>query len=294
MGDRKDHAPAARTLKWHIDWIRRPVVGCVLIAITLYMLFHGADYFASLYVFLALTASYEWHRMINRERFRVEAVVTAITVVIALGFLLRWPNPNIAWIVLLGGVGASLIVSGLRESKAVWQSAGVLYLGIPSLAMVSLYMFADHGAWPADQHQQAAKVMIGLFISVWATDTGALVFGNLIGGPKLAPVLSPNKTWAGTLGGVAVSAIAQTIYIGLLGGNVWAAALYGTGLAVVAHTGDLSESWVKRKFHVKDSGSLIPGHGGILDRADSTLAAGTFAAVLVLVLGLDPLFGAPL
>ena len=285
MGDRHDHAPGARAIKWHIDWIRRPLVGAILVAIVLLALFKGPVFFAALFVLMVLPASYEWHRMVDKGHFRLEAAVTASAVIIALGFLLFGTGSNIAWIVLLGGVGVSLIVSGLRETNALWQSAGVMYLGIPTLAMVSLYMFTAHGPW----------VLIGLYVSVWATDTGALIFGNLIGGPKLAPVLSPNKTWAGTLGGVAVSAIAQTIYIGVLGGSVWAAAVFGAGLAVVAHAGDLFESWSKRQFHVKDSGSLIPGHGGILDRVDSTLAAGTVLAFLVLVLGLDPLFGgAPL
>jgi phosphatidate cytidylyltransferase len=284
MGDIRDNAPAGRGINWQSNWIRRPVVGIALIMIVLAALFSGRQYFASLLVFMTVTASREWHRMVGEGRYLPEAFVTAGTIIIALAFLVVYQNPQLAWIILLGGTGLSLIVSGLRNAHALWQSAGVLYIGIPSLAMASLYMYSPHGAW----------VMIGLFISVWATDTGALFVGKLVGGPKLAPVLSPNKTWAGTLGGVAVAAIAQSIYIGVLGGNIGLAALYGAGIAVVSHSGDLFESWTKRQFRVKDSGSLIPGHGGILDRVDSTLAAGSVAAFVILILGLDPLFGATL
>jgi phosphatidate cytidylyltransferase len=127
---------------------------------------------------------------------------------------------------------------------------------------------------------------------VWATDTGALVVGNLVGGPKLAPVLSPNKTWSGTIGGIVAAAIAEAIFIAIIGGHAGAAALFGAGLAVFAHFGDLFESWVKRRFHTKDSGALIPGHGGVLDRIDSTLFAAVALEIAVFVFHLDPLFGA--
>ncbi len=284
MNDIRDQAPGLRTLKWHIDWIRRPLVGIVLIAIVLAALFKGPNFFATLMVFTAVMASREWHRMVGAGRFLPEAIVTAATIVVALAFLLLWPTPQMAWIVLLGGTGISLILSGIRGTDAIWQSAGVLYLGIPALAMVSLHKLASNGAW----------VVIGVFLAVWATDTGALVVGKLIGGPRMAPILSPNKTWAGAFGGIVAASVVQAVYISILGGAIWPAALYGAGLSVMAHLGDLFESWTKRKFHLKDSGSLIPGHGGILDRIDSTLAAGSVAALLVLVLGLDPLFGARL
>jgi phosphatidate cytidylyltransferase len=155
-------------------------------------------------------------------------------------------------------------------------------LGIPSLAILTLRETPPHGAW-----------LVGaLFAVVWATDTGALVVGNLVGGPKLAPVLSPNKTWSGTIGGIIAAAIAESIFIAIIGGPADAAALFGAGLAVFAHLGDLFESWVKRRFHTKDSGGLIPGHGGVLDRIDSTLCAAVALTIAVFVFHLDPLFGA--
>ena len=167
------------------------------------------------------------------------------------------------------------------DERPVWQGAGAIYLCIPALS-ATLIREAPEGIW----------IIVGLFVAVWATDTGALVAGNLIGGRKLAPVISPNKTWSGTLGGIAAAAIVELAFMAFIGGNLALGAFYGAAVAVVAHSGDLLESWMKRKFQRKDSGSLIPGHGGMLDRIDSTLSAVTAVAALVFLLHVDPLFGA--
>jgi phosphatidate cytidylyltransferase len=134
-------------------------------------------------------------------------------------------------------------------------------------------------------------IIVALFVGVWMTDTGALIVGNLIGGTRLWPSLSPNKTWAGTLGGIAAAAGAEAGFVMLLGGAALTGVVLGIGIAVTAHCGDLFESWVKRLFRRKDSGSMIPGHGGVLDRIDSTLAAAPCLAALVLIGGVNPLFG---
>src|SRR5690349_5060631 len=105
MGELHDRAPGLRAIKWHSDWIRRPVAGIALIVIVLAALFNGAIYVAGLMAFMAAAASREWHRMIGQGRYVAEAIVTAVTVVAALGFLLWWPNPRMAWIILLGGMG---------------------------------------------------------------------------------------------------------------------------------------------------------------------------------------------
>lgn len=123
------------------------------------------------------------------------------------------------------------------------------------------------------------------------TDTGALIVGNLVGGARLWPSLSPNKTWAGTVGGIVAAAAAEAAFVTLVGGHALIGVLLGSGIAVVAHCGDLFESWVKRVFRRKDSGSMIPGHGGVLDRIDSTLSTAPCLAALVLIAGINPLLG---
>lgn len=114
--------------------------------------------------------------------------------------------------------------------------------------------------------------VVWLVVLVTATDVGAYAAGRTIGGPKLAPRISPNKTWAGLLGGMA-GAAAATAALGLIGTAPVAGVVAAALLAAAAQAGDLSESWAKRRAGVKDSGRLIPGHGGLLDRLDGYLTA---------------------
>ncbi len=125
---------------------------------------------------------------------------------------------------------------------------------------------------------------------VWASDIGAYVFGRLVGGPKLAPAISPGKTWSGAVGGLlcaaAIGLAAAAMSPGGLSGGSWARAmLVAVTLGIVSELGDLFESGVKRHFGVKDSGGLIPGHGGLMDRLDGLIAAGPAAWLLATVLG---------
>ncbi len=118
---------------------------------------------------------------------------------------------------------------------------------------------------------------------VWATDTGALAVGRTLGGPRLAPRISPNKTWSGAIGGLACAAALGAL-MHWLTGNAGIALLVGlsVGLSLVSQAGDLVESAVKRHYGVKDSGSLIPGHGGLFDRVDGLLFASVVAGLIAL------------
>ena len=151
-------------------------------------------------------------------------------------------------------------VAGLR---GLWIVFGALYVG---LAVFELWQVR---ALPANGLLMAAW----LFLVVWATDVGAYVFGRTIGGPKIAPAISPSKTWAGLLGGAVF--VMLTMYImAMIEGldhQSLAFAFYGIPLAIVAQAGDFFESWMKRRAGVKDSGTLIPGHGGLFDRVDGLL-----------------------
>ena len=129
----------------------------------------------------------------------------------------------------------------------------------------------------------------GLFLLcvVWASDSGAYMVGRLVGGPKLAPAISPGKTRSGALGGL-VAAIAVGLAAAALGGGAFgSAALIACVLGIISQAGDLLESAVKRHFGVKDSGNLIPGHGGLLDRLDAVLTVAPVAAIIVAMRGVE-------
>lgn len=176
--------------------------------------------------------------------------------------------------------------NSLTESDGPgWRVAGMFYAAVPCASLIWL---REHDF--ASDLQGGAHTALYLFFVVWATDIGAYFAGRQIGGPKLAPAISPGKTWAG-LGGGIVAAM-------LIGGaahsftpfpqSLWLCMVMGAVLAVVAQAGDLFESWLKRRAGVKDSGTLIPGHGGLLDRIDGlTFSAPIFAWALAIA-GIAP------
>jgi len=150
-------------------------------------------------------------------------------------------------------------------ARTLWIVAGALYVGAACVGLWQVRAIPEHGLIYA----------LWLFLIVWATDVGAYTFGRLIGGPRIAPRISPSKTWAGLLGGM-VCAGGVSIAMGHWAtAGLWPLAgvffLFGAPLAVLAQTGDFFESWMKRRAGVKDSGGLIPGHGGLFDRVDGLL-----------------------
>jgi phosphatidate cytidylyltransferase len=277
----KGPAPGLRNIRLSRDWITRPLFGAALALITIAAILGGVAYFAVLSVVVGISAAREWHRMITNRAYGQDFMIASATIIVTAVAALTWPHSIIPWVAIVAGVALSAGMAQLRGERILWQSAGVAYLCVPILALL-LLRDAPHGA----------MIVIALFIGIWMTDTGALIVGNLVGGARLWPSLSPNKTWAGTLGGVVAAAAAEAGFVMLLGGHALVGVMLGSGIAIVAHCGDLFESWVKRVFQRKDSGSMIPGHGGVLDRIDSTLAAAPTLAVLVLVAGVNPLFGA--
>ena len=148
-----------------------------------------------------------------------------------------------------------------------WKLAGFAYALIPALALL----------WIRDRAPQGLELLLWVFIVTWTTDIGAYFAGRAIGGPKLAPAISPNKTIAGLVGGMISAGLAGYAWAelaGLSGALFWLAPLF----AVAAQLGDLFESGLKRKAGVKDSGNWLPGHGGALDRLDGLVVVATLAA----------------
>jgi phosphatidate cytidylyltransferase len=273
-------SPGLRNIKFNKDWVTRPLFGLVLAALTVSAVVGGTEYFALLCAAVGVAAAREWSRLVTSRAYGVNFFITSATIVATeLGGLL-WPHSAVAWILIAIGAALAAGAAAFRGKVIAWQATGTLYLCVPILALLSLRI-SPHGA----------MIIVALFVGIWMSDTGALIVGKLVGGPRLWPSLSPNKTWAGTIGGVVAASLAEVAFVTLIGGTVLAGVVLGVGIGVTAHCGDLFESWVKRVFHRKDSGSMIPGHGGVLDRIDSTLAAAPCLAALVLIGGVNPLFG---
>ncbi len=162
-----------------------------------------------------------------------------------------------------------------KEKERWLLAAGTAYILLPCTALVWMRLSAENGF----------AVVVWVLVVVWATDIAAYLVGRTWGGARLAPVISPNKTWSGLIGGV-IAAAASSILLGDvldLSPPLFLLALAGIGLALIAQGGDLLESAIKRHYGVKDSGWLIPGHGGILDRVDGLLTAAPVAALTVML-----------
>lgn len=188
----------------------------------------------------------------------------------------------LALIFFISLVGAAL--SFKRGSRFTPVFGGLIYIAWPLAAAMG---FRDDA--------MGLMVIFYILVSVWAVDIFAMFSGKIIGGPKLAPRLSPNKTWAGMLGAILGALVAAALSYGLIVSfddsglvpNVTALAVLAVVLAVVAQGADLFESWLKRKYQIKDSGNIFPGHGGILDRVDGLVGVLIFLHLLTLVRGVD-------
>ena len=178
-----------------------------------------------------------------------------------------------------GGVltlGALALTAGAIATRRVLFGAGVLYAGVAGIALI----------WLRDDPEVGQANIFFLISAVVASDICAYAVGRVVGGPRLAPLISPGKTWSGAFGGLVGAAVAGSAVAAIMGGgNLVLAAVLALFLAAVAQGGDLFESWFKRRSGVKDSGSMIPGHGGVMDRLDGFLFAGPVAALMAAIVG---------
>jgi phosphatidate cytidylyltransferase len=219
----------------------------------------GSWYFFALLVFSALLMASEWDRLIGGKGHGKNIIALDISIVVALGlFYVGQPF----WSMVFTLVGATSSMIFCDNGRRGWSLLGTVYIYLPVFSLL----------WLRSEPAVGLATVVWLLVLVWATDTGAYVAGRLIGGPKLVPRVSPNKTWAGLFGGVMAAGsvgLVIAIYFGTQSPGYLV--FVSTILAVVGQIGDVFESFVKRRFNVKDSGNIIPGHGGVFDRLDSLL-----------------------
>lgn len=253
----------------------RTLSSAILIPAVLLDVWLGDTWFHLLIALLAVMMAHEWTNIVH-DRSSAQFALHAAAALCG-AFLpqsLGWPS-TLTVIAVIWVMSLTLAVIQSRMLN-IWVLSGVPYVGLPAMAFVIL----------RGESQAGMLTIMWLFAVIWAADICAYFAGRLVGGPKLAPIISPKKTWAGLLGaiaggiaaGIAVAyglGVASLISLGLLGGV----------LAVIEQLGDLFESALKRHYGVKDSGRLIPGHGGVLDRVDGLVAAALVLAAIVIAAG---------
>lgn len=242
-------------------------VALALIAGAAFALWFGGIVFWLVLVVAGLLMLSEWGELAGAEEKQIRIAQYALSVPLAA--MCPWAAG--AGFLALGLIGGALFFTG-AVTKDLRLALGTLYVGLPVLSLIVL----------RDQPQGLLLTFWAMAL-VWAADSAAYFAGRAIGGPKLAPGISPNKTWSGFVGGM-IGAIAFAFLLVWLFHLPVALALATPVLAVLSVIGDLYESNLKRRAGVKDSGKVLPGHGGLLDRLDGLVMVAPAAALLVLAL----------
>ena len=255
-----------------MDLAPRIISALVLAAVALGLTWWGLWPFLALVLTVAVILSWEWGGMIRGDGADSVFLVHGLAVAAALVLTALKLNGYAMLVLLIG----CLIVGAMRfREKGKLSALGVFYAGLPAAALL----------WFRGDSTYGFYAIIFLFAVVWSTDIGAYAAGRAIGGPKLWPAVSPKKTWAGLIGGVSAAVIAAMICSAFMDGTPLARlSVTALLLALISQGGDLAESALKRGFDIKDSSTLIPGHGGFMDRVDGLIAAVVAAALFALAI----------
>ncbi|MET3580463.1 phosphatidate cytidylyltransferase [Mesorhizobium robiniae] len=246
----------------------RVISAVVLAVITLGLTWLGGLPFRLLCAAMTILIFYEWTRMCRPVAatglgLLPEALLLVFVVALVAGLPASWLLLLVAAMVVVTVIVASMHQTSTPQTGR-WDASGLAYAAISGLSLALL----------RDGDRSGLVAILFLFAVVWATDISAYFVGRAVGGPKLAPSISPGKTQSGALGGAVGGVVAGLLLAASAGaGNLAILGVVALVLSVVAQAGDLFESWVKRRHDRKDSGTLIPGHGGVMDRVDGLVAA---------------------
>lgn len=257
-----------------IDTRLRIVSGAAISIIAFAMLYWSPSAFAVLTFLVAAEMSWEWGRIVRGEMPDSGLVVHILAVLVAAVLTAR---DMVGMAIIVAIVGAAAVAAlAIGSGWTRLSGTGVLYTVLPVVAL----------GWLRGDEPLGFLATLFVVVSVAATDVAAFAAGRTIGGPKLWPEISPNKTWSGLIGGITMAAVAGALFSFLpeTGGAVWLAGL-GLVVGLVAQWGDLAESALKRHFGLKDSGGLIPGHGGFMDRMDGLVTASIATALIGFSIG---------
>ncbi|MEZ5926666.1 MAG: phosphatidate cytidylyltransferase [Hyphomicrobiaceae bacterium] len=245
----------------------RLVSALVLALATLAALYGGHPFWPLLVLVMTMALAWEWNRMLQ-ETGTPAAVVLLLMLALVVGLA---TVGQMVWAIVLAVAAAAGLAAAGGAVHRLTHSLGLLYFGLPSVAMI----------WLAADAADGAQAVLFIMIVVWATDSAAYFTGRTLGGPKLWPSVSPNKTWSGSLGGLAGALLAGLVVAWLAGAPslAWITVL-SLLLSMGCQAGDLLESALKRRFDRKDTSGLIPGHGGVMDRLDGLLVAVVLAALI--------------
>ena len=235
------------------EFAKRVLSAAVLGPVVLAALYLGSPYLELVVTAAAAAMAWEWDRLCGERRFGLSgwAVVLSLGVAGVAAWSRRFDVVSLA--LVLGTLAAYGMASASRRTHPAWSSAGPIVIGVPCAALM----------WLRGQPADGFETALWLIGAVWATDVAAFAIGRLVGGMRLAPRVSPRKTWAGLIGGIAAAALWGYLFAVWAGAiTPWLICFLGACAAVVAQAGDLGMSFVKRRFGAKDASNLIPAMAG--------------------------------
>lgn len=251
----------------------RTISAIILGSAVLWLTWLGDLPFRLLAVAIGVGVFYEWVTITAAKQTPLSKLFGWLSLALVMALLVWGEGALIILAVLFGAAVLLYVVS--NKTGGFWPVVGLLYAGFPPIALAFL----------RNDDADGLVAIVFLFAVVWSTDIFAYFNGRALGGPKLAPRISPNKTWSGALGGAA-AAVAAGIAVAAVAGppGSWTVPLIALLLSIASQCGDIGESWVKRVFGVKDSGRIIPGHGGVMDRVDGLVIAASLLYLLGVIL----------
>lgn len=274
-GPQNTGASDKRTSRPSRELILRFGSAAILIPIGLVSIWCGGWILAFFAALAAGAMAYEFSRMIG---YRLIWPVITVAILACLLF----PINRIAAVAVLGMGGLSISVLTGQVPLRFSIFFGVIYTGGMALGVLALRGHPEIG-W---------AMAMCVMLCTWASDTAAFFTGRAIGGPKLAPNDSPNKTWSGAIGAIIGASLSGWAFGGLISAeHTWAWAAAGALISVAAQFGDLFESQVKRRYDVKDTSGLLPGHGGVMDRVDGFGTAALIAVSALTLPGVTEILG---
>jgi phosphatidate cytidylyltransferase len=257
------HGPALGS-----DFRLRLFWGFGMAAVAAAFVFTGAVSFSVLVIIIALLLSWEWSRLVHGPG---ADIVLAVHMAAAFAAAVLAAFGYVGLGLLALSIGAILTIVLSLGHNSVYGAIGVFYAGLPAVAMI----------WLRSDVAFGLLAVVFLIVVIVAADTGAFLSGRLLGGPKLWPRVSPNKTWAGLIGAVLASTVVGAwLWVVVPGVSPLRLGATAAVLGLISQIGDLAESSLKRHFGVKDSSHLIPGHGGVMDRLDGLVAAASAAGLI--------------
>ena len=241
----------------------RVISALVLVPVVIAIIFIGGQTFTILVGLTSTVMAFEWIRMIGVKINWVVPLTSLWAAIIAIILTARSGDEFLILTTSALIIGGAVWIAGIAAQRAVivWSGLGIMYIVVPIASFLWLRALPDGAMW-----------LLWTLLVVWAADVGGYFAGRILGGRKLIPTISPNKTWAGFIGGTLLAGAA-----GLLGaviggfGNPFVFFMIGSLAGIWSQVGDVVESAVKRHFGVKDTGNIIPGHGGLLDRIDGLM-----------------------